>query len=86
MISSLLQERIDEMLLAGQEVKKHLDLSNPLDVYILERMAYYKKELPLLNSLKIDHVSEDFHNNCIIEIYQELKRQGRILNTPALKQ
>jgi hypothetical protein len=73
-----LEQRIDELIVAGGTVKETFDLSRPTDIYILERLSYFRKELPLMTSLGLNNLTENARNNCIIEMYLELKAQGKI--------
>lgn len=74
-----LKQRIDEMILQGGTIKEQFDLSRPVDRYILERLAYFKIATPLMVDLHLDRLPEDVFNNCIIEMYLELKKSGKIL-------
>jgi hypothetical protein len=78
-----LREKIEEMILNGDRIKERYDLSAPIDQYILRRLAYYRFVIPLMKNRGTNRISEDDYNNCIIQMYLELKEGGRLEN-PAL--
>jgi hypothetical protein len=80
--SQKLKERIEDKLANGEKVKEIYDLESPLDCYIIERMAYYRFAIPLMTELGNNFLSEDNWTNCVIQMYQELRAQGRIYHPP----
>lgn len=80
--SKKLKERIEEKILNGEKIKQIFDLDSPLDIYIIQRLAYYRFVIPLMTELGTAVISEDSYNNCLIEMYNELKEAGRIYIHP----
>lgn len=78
-MNSSLQERIENMILSGETIKEVFDFSRAVDVYILERLAYHHYALPLMNNLSLSSLPQDAWNNCLIDMYVELKKEGKIL-------
>lgn len=70
--------RIDELLYKGELKDKIYDLSRETDRYILERLTYFTKALPLMGELEVSNLKEDTFNNLLLETYQELKQAGQI--------
>lgn len=77
-----LRERIEEKILNGEKIKEIYDLDSPLDQYIFERLTYYRFVIPLMTELKTNIISEDSYNNCLIQMYLELREQGRLYIHP----
>lgn len=77
-MSPRLKETIEEKILNGERIKELFDLDSPIDCYIIERLAHYRFMIPLMKKLGNSFLSEDNYNNCIIDMYNELKNAGRI--------
>lgn len=84
MMNARLKERIEQAAVNSEHLREIYDLENPTDLYIIERMAYYKFAIPLMLQKGIAALSEDDYNNCLIEMYLELKTLGRIYNPKQL--
>lgn len=82
--SKKLKERIEEKILNGEKIKEIFDLESPIDIYIIQRLAYYRFVIPLMTELGTNIISEDSYNNCLIEMYNELVDQNRILKRKKL--
>jgi hypothetical protein len=81
-LSKDLRQRITNLLLHGELDHKVLDLSRPVDLFILEKLSFYRIEQQLMAELGVDNLSEDSHNNCMIDMYVALKKDNRIQNPP----
>lgn len=69
---------IDQRILNGERIQEIFDLRQELDLLIVQRMAFFRYEVPLMVGKGVASLSLDDRNNCFIDTYLELKSQGRI--------
>jgi hypothetical protein len=80
-----LRERIEEAILNGERIKDIYDIDSPTDLYIIERLAYYRFVIPMMTLKGTNILSEDDFSNCLIDMYNELKNAGRIYFSTRIK-
>ena len=77
-ISPRFKEYVEEMILNGERIKQVFDLSSPSDLYIIERLAFYRYVIPLTQQRGTSVLTDDDYANCVLDMYEELRSAGRI--------
>lgn len=75
---------IDQLIKSNKIVKPLYDMSSKTDVMVMARMAYFKYGIPLMQELEVKELSEEQMHNCILDMYTDLKKEGKIANVPPL--